>query len=169
MILRWLLGRTRKAVNVVKDLKRFSCNSWDFGIFGWIFDEDGKLLLVENSGGDYALPGGGVERADTVDYKKANADFPFLESLRREVREETRIEIISVDPSTQYQLLRRGWILGNVADFVLVENYKGKVKESGIEIKNTSFFSKSEAEDKLRGRMKKAAKKAFKIYEKREG
>lgn len=169
MILRWLLGRTRKAVNVVKDIKRFSFNSWDFGIFGWIFDQEGKLLLVETPGGDYTLPGGGLERGDTVDYQKIDGGYPFLEPLKREVKEETRIEIISVDSLTHYQLLRRGWILGNVADFVLVENYKGKAKESGIEIKNAGFFSKSEAEDKLHGRMRKAGMKAFEIYEKREG
>lgn len=167
MILKKLLGRTRKAVNVVKDTKRFLFNSWDIGIFGWIFDE-GKLLLAKTPSGNYTLPGGGLEREDTVDYREIDGCYPFREALKREVEEETQVKIESVDPSTELKLFRRGRFLSNEAVFVLVDNYVGKVKESGIEIKNASFYTKAEAKDKLEGRMKKAAMKAFEVYEERE-
>lgn len=113
-MIRWLLTRARKAVNVVKDIKRFTLNSWDLGVFAWIFNDEGELLLVKTPGGNYSLPGGGVEREDTVHYKEIKSNFPFLEALRREVKEETQIKIIGVDSSTTLQLARRGFFLSNL-------------------------------------------------------
>src|SRR6267143_3156215 len=53
------------------------------GVFALIFDEDQRVLLAHRRDIDWwNLPGGGMEAGETVD-----------EALRREVYEETRLEV----------------------------------------------------------------------------
>jgi 8-oxo-dGTP diphosphatase len=53
------------------------------GVFALIFDEQGRVLLAHRNDIDWwNLPGGGMEAGETVD-----------EAMRREVREETGLEV----------------------------------------------------------------------------
>ncbi|RAQ94814.1 NUDIX domain-containing protein [Thermogemmatispora tikiterensis] len=54
------------------------------GVFALIFDDEGRVLLVHRNDIDWwNLPGGGMELGETVE-----------EAMRREVREETGLEVV---------------------------------------------------------------------------
>ena len=58
---------------------------WSVGIFGVIMDDKGRILVSRRSDGQgWDLPGGGVDCAQ---------DRDFIETLRREVREETGLSV----------------------------------------------------------------------------
>lgn len=57
---------------------------WLPGVFAVIFDDQGRILCVRHNYGDgrWSLPGGGLEDGETV-----------VEALKREVREETGLDV----------------------------------------------------------------------------
>jgi len=60
-----------------------NCAPFRIGVFALIFDEDQRVLLAHRRDIDWwNLPGGGMEHGETVE-----------EAVRREVREETGIEV----------------------------------------------------------------------------
>ncbi|HEX3082522.1 MAG TPA: NUDIX hydrolase [Candidatus Saccharimonadia bacterium] len=52
-----------------------------------IRDDQDRLLLVKEGGSHWELPGGGLDHHETIE-----------EALRRELREETTLDLISFDP-----------------------------------------------------------------------
>lgn len=50
---------------------------------------DGKLLLIRENGNHWDLPGGGVEHLEEIDV-----------ALKREVKEETELEIVDIESSS---------------------------------------------------------------------
>jgi len=65
-------------------------NRWTLGVFGSVFDEEGRILLVRAKGQTkWSLPGGGVNEADI---KKAPIeDELFVFTLFRELQEEINL------------------------------------------------------------------------------
>ncbi|WP_376796873.1 NUDIX domain-containing protein [Thermogemmatispora sp.] len=73
------MGAERKEEASAESLARFRV-----AVFALIFDDEGRILLVHRNDIDWwNLPGGGMELGETVD-----------EAVRREVREETGLEVV---------------------------------------------------------------------------
>lgn len=65
-------------------------NRWTIGIFGAIFDDKGRIILVRQRGRDkWGLPGGGVGSKDCL---SGDGQATFLQALFRELKEELDID-----------------------------------------------------------------------------
>lgn len=86
-----------------------------FQVHGFIFDDEGKICLVDCRGdGIYTTPGGGPE----------DIDKSFEETLKREIREEVDLEV--------KELIPLGYIKAICSDkekVIFSLRYVGKVKE----------------------------------------
>ena len=58
-------------------------------VYGFVFDEKGRILIVKLRGNEWCLPGGGPEKTDKN----------WQETLIREVDEEANIEISDITPA----------------------------------------------------------------------
>ena len=102
------------------------------GVLGLVVDEDGSVLLVEQTyRSGWYLPGGGVRRKEPLD-----------EALRRELREE-----VGVEPTAPPRLHGVYWNFAErksdyVAVFV-VEHWQRRPADS-IEIERDAFFAPGE-------------------------
>jgi len=70
---------------------------------GLVFDERSRLLIIQNSNGNWELPGGGWEHDETFD-----------ECLKREVYEELGVNVVSIgDLQFTYRRQSNSW--GNLS------------------------------------------------------
>ena len=60
--------------------------TWQVGIKGLVFNDEGKLLLIQEPNGKWELPGGRIEHGET-----------FHETLKREIKEEMGVECEVLD------------------------------------------------------------------------
>lgn len=92
------------------------------GVFAVVFNPAGQVLLVENSyASGWRLPGGGVERGETIEA-----------SLLRELKEE--VQISAVNPKFQGIYLMMWSGASNQIISYVVESYEGEARADGIEI-----------------------------------
>jgi ADP-ribose pyrophosphatase YjhB (NUDIX family) len=102
------------------------------GVLGVVVDEEGRILLVEQTyRSGWYLPGGGVRRKEPLD-----------EALRRELREE-----VGVEPTAPPHLLGVYWNFAEsksdyVAVFVVEQWSRSPV--TSIEIARDAFFAPDE-------------------------
>ena len=70
-------------------IKKIDNKSWHVGIKGLVFDEGGKLLLLQEANGMWELPGGRMEHGKT-----------FEQTLKREIMEEMGVgcEVLDTYP-----------------------------------------------------------------------
>ncbi|MDD5220993.1 MAG: NUDIX domain-containing protein [Candidatus Pacebacteria bacterium] len=81
---------------------------WFLGVFAFIF-RDGRILVVRAKGQDHwSLPGGRLEIADQVEAAETGCN-PFEVAIRREVLEETGMNVISVEADTAIPRLAAKW------------------------------------------------------------
>lgn len=59
---------------------------WQVGIKGLVFNDEGKLLLIQEANGKWELPGGRIEHGEA-----------FHETLKREIKEEMGVECEVLD------------------------------------------------------------------------
>lgn len=107
------------------------------GVRGLLFDDDGRLLLQKR--GDFlnwGLPAGVVDVGDSA-----------LEALRREVQEETGIEVLRAAPFGLYSDPKYSVTYPNgdeVQTFTvafLVREWSGTLEVDGVEAIDAGFFS----------------------------
>ena len=107
------------------------------GVRGLLFDGDGRLLLQKR--GDFlnwGLPAGVVDVGDSA-----------LEALRREVKEETGIEVLGAAPFGLYSDPKHSVTYPNgdeVQTFTiafLVREWSGTIEVDGVEAIDAGFFS----------------------------
>ncbi len=75
-------------INVIDD-NNFSKLKNITQVYGFVFNGEGKILIVKLKGKEWGLPGGGPEKIDKN----------WQETLKREVDEETNIDIIEISPA----------------------------------------------------------------------
>jgi len=105
------------------------------GVLGLVVDEQGRILLVEQTyRTGWYLPGGGVRRKEPLD-----------EALRRELREE-----VGVEPAETPRLLGLYWNFAeSKSDYVavfVVERWQRR-PASSLEIAGDAFFAPTELPD----------------------
>jgi ADP-ribose pyrophosphatase YjhB (NUDIX family) len=105
------------------------------GVLGLVVDDEGRILLVEQTyRHGWYLPGGGVRRKEPLD-----------EALRRELREE-----VGVEPTEPPLLLGIYWNFAeSKSDYVavfVVERWRRRPARS-IEIAREAFFAPAELPD----------------------
>ena len=110
----------------------FVARPFSVGVLGLVVDEDGRILLVEQTyRSGWYLPGGGVRRKEPLD-----------EALRRELREE-----VGVEPTAPPRLHGVYWNFAeSKSDYVavlVVDRWERKPAAS-IEIARDAFFAPDE-------------------------
>ena len=107
---------------------------WLPGVFAAIFDDQGRLLCVRHNYGDgrWSLPGGGIEDGETV-----------VAGLRREVREETGLEVEPDRLITSYSRPEPG----RQSVLIRCKVTGGKLIASNSEISEVRFFACDELPD----------------------
>ena len=109
-------------------------NPISVGVRAVLVDSDGRVLLVRHLYGDdhLHLPGGGVKRRETV-----------VSALRRELREETGLEILVDDHELRLLGVYTNFVEGksdHVSVFVIEPGqWKGEVEPQSIEIAKIRF------------------------------
>jgi len=100
------------------------------GVRALIRDKSGAVLLIRHSYvGGWHMPGGGVDRGETVH-----------QAMAREVREEVGLEVIGTARMLGlYAKFRHGWS-DHVSVFV-VDQWSGTPKTDGLEIAECRFFA----------------------------
>jgi len=100
------------------------------GVRALIRDQSGAVLLIRHSYvGGWHMPGGGVDRGETVH-----------QAMAREVREEVGLEVIGTARMLGlYAKFRHGWS-DHVSVFV-VDQWSGTPKTDGLEIAECRFFA----------------------------
>lgn len=101
------------------------------GVRGVVLDADNRVFLVKHSYvSGWHLPGGGVETGET-----------FLESLRRELSEEGRIELTGEPQLHGLFFNRRISRRDHVAVYVVRDFVQDRMPEPNREIVATGFFA----------------------------
>lgn len=101
------------------------------GVRAVVFDADNRVFLVKHSYvSGWHLPGGGVETGET-----------FLESLRRELSEEGRIELTGEPQLHGLFFNRRISRRDHVAVYVVRDFVQDRMPEPNHEIVATGFFA----------------------------
>lgn len=110
------------------------------GVRAIIFDKDGKVLLQRRTDMPFwGLPSGSVELEESA-----------LEALKREVKEETTLEVLEAEPVALYSGPHQQFVYPNgdeVQPFSLVfivRRWKGNPKADGVEGTELRWFSVSE-------------------------
>lgn len=104
---------------------------WLPGAFAAVFDDQGRLLCVRHNYGDgrWSLPGGGIEDGETV-----------VAALRREIREETGLEVEPARLITSYSRPEPG----RQSVLIRCKVTGGELIPSNDEIAEVAFFAEDE-------------------------
>ena len=101
-----------------------------------VFDRQNRVLLVQHSyGPGWLLPGGGVERGETI-----------FHSATREIREEAGI-IAEEDPVLKGFCLNDGQFLGDHVAILTLHKYTRQPWKPTLEISHAEFFNLDQLPD----------------------
>ena len=99
------------------------------GVRGAVFDEEGRIFLVRHSyAPGWLLPGGGVERGETI-----------YDALSREVKEEGGI-VIEGSPVFHGLFSNDTKFRGDHVACFVIRNFSRQVWKPTVEIKEAAFF-----------------------------
>lgn len=125
------------------------------GVTALAFNESGNILLQQRPDGIWGLPGGLIELGESTE-----------EAVRREVKEETGIEVgalelVSVLSGEGYHVkLPNGDEFYAVTIVYYTKEVTGELKADGIETIDTDFFPPNELPEGVSQRIKKMLRDA---------
>lgn len=104
-----------------------------------VYNEEGKILVVQHNAGHWDFPKGHVENGETE-----------IETATREVKEETNIDIEIIDEKYRYTIYYSPKEnVNKMVVFFLAKNKSEDTIKQDAEIKNIGWYSYDEAMDIL--------------------